>query len=186
MNLRFALAFLTLMFAVSCQRIAGEPSGEDSRLSSPAVDSSTARVFEPVNDAAKNQTGELTISTALRLPDQAGADSQEVVTMSAAKGVVVEAQLVSQVTPSTQVQGQTLRALLQLPVDEPQTLVYRIASETQPAGVGGLCGVDRTAFVIVWEPTTPGESRLKVLGFTGGQPGAADTRACPMLEYVRP
>ncbi|MEQ1617241.1 MAG: hypothetical protein ABL883_02720 [Terricaulis sp.] len=187
MALRFAFAIAAAAFAVAgCQRIANAPSGENSRLSEPAEESSTARVFQAVNDAAKNQTGELTISTALRLPDQAGADSQEVVTMSAAKGMVAEAQLVSEVTPSTQVQGQTLRALLQLSVDEPQTLVYRVSSETRPAGVSGLCGADRTAFVIVWEPTTPGESTLKVLGFTGGQPGAADTRACSMMEYVRP
>lgn len=187
MNLRFALAIVAAAIAIAgCQRIANAPSSEKSGLSAPAEESSTARVFQPVNDVAKNQTGELTISTALRLPDQAGADSQEVVTMSAAKGVVVEAQLVSEVTPSTQVQGQTLRALLDLPVEEPQTLVYRISSETRPAGVSGLCGGDRAAFVIVWEPSTPGESRLKVLGFTGGQPGAADTRACTMLEYVRP
>lgn len=182
------IAFVALALALGgCQRQSDAPDGAErsGQLGAPAASSEPSRLFAPVNDAARGATGAVTMSVALRLPDQAGADSQDVVTIRAAKGLVVEAQLVSQVEPSTQVQGQTLRALLALPVEEPQTLVYRVSTETHPEGVSGLCGAAPAAFVIVWEPTTPGESGLKVLGFTGGAPGAADSRACAMLEYAR-
>jgi hypothetical protein len=78
--------------------------------------------------------------------------------------------------------GQTLRALLALPVAEPQVLVYRVSNETKQNNAG-LCGADATAFVVVWDPETPGASGYKVLGVSGGQPGAANARPCPMLEY---
>jgi hypothetical protein len=38
---------------------------------------------------------------------------------------------------------------------------------------------------VVWEPSGPGEPVMKLLGLTGGQPGAANARACTMLEYRR-
>jgi hypothetical protein len=89
------------------------------------------------------------------------------------------------VSPATQVEGQTLRALLALPVEEPQVLVYRVSSETKPESGQGLCGAGETAFVVVWEPSGPAQSALKVMGVSNGAPGAAGARACPMLEYRR-
>jgi uncharacterized iron-regulated membrane protein len=90
------------------------------------------------------------------------------------------------VSPATQVQGQTLRALLDISVDEPRTLVYRVTREAKPEASGqGLCGAEETNFVVVWEPAGPGEPVMKILGVMGGAPGAAGARACPMLEYRR-
>jgi hypothetical protein len=83
------------------------------------------------------------------------------------------------------VHGQTLRALLDIPVDEPQELVYRVTSETKPDNGQGVCGAGAPTAVGVWEPACPGEPVLKVLCLTGGQPGAADARPCAMLAYRR-
>ena len=184
------IVLIALALAVSgCGRQAAAPQAGEAgpQLDAPAPESEPSRVFAPSNDAARTATGQLTVSVALRLPDagQAGADAQEVLTLRAANGLVVEAQITGAVSPATIVQGQTLRALLGLPVEEPQTLVYRVVGETRAAGVTGLCGAQAAAFVVVWEPSGPGEAAMKVMGLTGGAPGAADARACPMLDYRR-
>lgn len=181
----FALALA--MSGCGRQADAPQPGQNGPRLDAPGPESEPSRVFAPSNDAARAATGALTVSVAQRLPDagQAGADAQEVLTLRAANGLVVEAQISGAVSPATIVQGQTLRALLALAVEEPQTLVYRVASETRAAGVGGLCGEAPAAVVVVWEPSGPGEAAMKLMGLTGGAPGAADARPCPMLEYRR-
>jgi len=61
-------------------------------------------------------------------------------------------------------------------------LVYRVS---EAAGTPGLCTEGAPAFVVVWEPSTPGDTSMKILGVTGGAPGAGDSRACQMLEYRR-
>ena len=48
-----------------------------------------------------------------------------------------------------------------------------------------LCTEGAPTFVVVWEPTAPGDTSIKIVGITGGAPGAGDSRACPMLEYRR-
>src|SRR5262249_13211597 len=152
-----------------------------------APDTEPTRVFAPNNDAARTASGQLTVATATQLPgaDQPNADAVEVLSLRGANGLAIEAPISSNVSPATQVGGQTLRALLSLPVEEPQVLVYRVSNESKPASGQGLCGASPTAFVVVWEPSGPGDPSLKIMGTSGGAPGAAAARACPMLEYRR-
>jgi hypothetical protein len=187
MDLRIAAVVLALA-AASCnqQDSAGQGgTAEAPALDAPAPESLPSSVFTASNDAARAATGQLVMSVSLRLPDAAGADEQEVLTLRGENGLVVEGVTTGAVSPATQVQGQTLRALLGIPVEEPRVLVYRVTSETKPPSGQGLCGADTSAFVVVWEPASPGESAMKVLGLTGGAPGAGNSRACPMLEYRR-
>jgi hypothetical protein len=187
MRVRIALAALALVLA-GCDRQAATsaPGADAPTLDAPAPETEPSRVFAAANDAATAATGQLTAALALRLADasESSGDGQEVLTLTGANGVVVEAELTGAVSPATQVQGQTLRALLGIPVEEPQVLVYRVRNETRPGGQG-ICGADNPANVVVWEPVGPGEPVLKVLGLVGGAPGAASARACPMLEYRR-
>lgn len=157
------------------------------QLDAPAPESEPSRQFAPANDAARGATGALTVTMATRLPDanQSGAAPQDVVTLKGANGLTVDGEITGAVSPATQVEGQTLRALLSLPVEEPQVLVYRVAAETKPESGQGLCGANAAAFVVVWEPSTPGDATLKAIGVSGGAPGADGARACPMLEYRR-
>lgn len=189
MMMRTALAVLALTLAACGPN--GAPPGADQaqgpQLDSPAPESEPSRVFAPINDAARGASGDLTVSLALRLPDasEAGADAVDVLTLAGANGLRVEAQITGALSPATQVQGQTLRALLNIPVEEPQTLVYRVTNETKPEGGRGLCGAESATYVVVWEPSAPGDAGMKVLGILGGAPGAGDSRPCPMLEYRR-
>jgi len=185
----FRTVFLALTLTLAaCNQQASQDSAQDSAsLDTPAPESAPGSVYAPNNEAARGATGQLTMSVALRLPD-AGSDNtdqQEILTLRGASGLVVEAAITGAISPATQVQGQTLRALLGMPVEEPQVLVYRVTNETKPEGVGGLCGANAVAYVVVWEPSTPGASSMRLLGVQGGAPGAADARACPMLDYGR-
>lgn len=185
---RTALAVLALVCAAACSQPATGPEGAQTapQLEAPAPESQPARVFAPANDAARGASGGLTVAMALLLPDAgSNADTQETLTLRGENGLVLEAQITGAISPATQVDGQTLRALLDIAVDEPQVLVYRVTSETKPASGRGVCGADAPAFVVVWEPAGPGEPVLKVLGVMSAAPGAAGARACPMLEYRR-
>jgi hypothetical protein len=187
MNVRIAAVALMLAI-VGCDRQSAPEAGGSTdapQLDAPAPESQPSRVFGASNDAARSATGELTVSVTMQLPDAAGADVQEVLALRGANGLAVAAQITGAVSPATQVQGRTLRALLSIPVEEPQVLVYRVTEETKPASGRGLCGADDASFVVVWEPSSPGEPSLKLLGVSGGAPGAASARACPMLEYRR-
>lgn len=189
MIVRTAFVVLALALAGCNQQNSGQ-SGDAATtpaLDDPAPESQPSATFTPNNDAARTATGQLTMSVALRLPDagQESADAQEVLTLRGATGLVVEAAITGAVSPATQVQGQTLRALLDIPVEEPQVLVYRVTSETKPEGVNGLCGGESADYVVVWEPTTPGSASMKLIGTMGGAPGAGGARPCPMLDYRR-
>jgi hypothetical protein len=189
MNMAFRTALIVLALALAgCNQQGSNDGAQDSAaLDTPAPESQPDSVYTPNNDAARNTTGQLTMSVALRLPDAGSenADQQEVLTLRGASGLVVEAAITGALSPATQVEGQTLRALLDMPVDEPQVLVYRVTNETKPEGVGGLCGGEAAAYVVVWEPSAPGASSMRLLGTRGGAPGAASARACPMLDYGR-
>jgi hypothetical protein len=139
-------------------------------------------VYAAANDAARAVSNELTVSVTQELPDAADADIQERLSLRGGNGLNVSAAVTGAISPATQVGGQTLRALLSIPVEEPQVLVYRVSSA---AGSPGLCGGAMPTYVVVWEPSAPGEASMKLLGITGGAPGAGDSRACPMLEYRR-
>jgi hypothetical protein len=134
MNLRIALVVLALAVAGCGQQGAGSADGaaDAPQLDAPAPESEPSRVFAPANDAARSATTELTVAMTLRLPDQSGGDAQEVLTLRGGNGLVVEAEITGAVSPATQVGGQTLRALLNIPVEEPQVLVYRVVNETRP------------------------------------------------------
>lgn len=188
MSLRIGCAVLALALA-GCGKPSPAPAGagDGLQLDAPAPESEPSRAFAASNDAARAATGELNVSNALRLPDagQAGADAREILTLRAGNGLVIEAEITGVLSPATQVQNQTLRALLAIPVEAPQTLVYRVSRETKTQDGRGLCGADNAAFVVVWEPPGPGDPVMKLLGISGGAPGAANARACPMLEYRR-
>ncbi len=186
---RFALAALVVAAAACNQQSASNTSTatQTAQLDSPAPGAEPTRVFTPSNDAARAATGQLTVATATQLPDasQPNADAVEVLSLHGANGLAIEAPIASNVSPATQVSGQTLRALLSLPVEEPQVLVYHVSRETKPPSGQGLCGANATAYVVVWEPSGPGDSSYKIMGTYGGAPGAAAAHACPMLEYRR-
>lgn len=186
MTMRLALIALALALG-ACNPQAGAPGGQAQgpQLDAPAPESEPSRAFTAVNDAARAATGDLSVSLALRLPDasETGADAVDVLTLAGANGVRVEAQITGALSPATLVQGQTLRGLLAIPVEEPRTLVYRVTNETKAESGRGLCGADTTAYVVVWEAVAPGESGMKVMGVLAGAPGAGDARPCPMLEY---
>jgi hypothetical protein len=186
----FRTAFFVLALALAgCNQQAASDGGaqQGASLDAPAPESEPDATLTPNNDAARTTTGQLTMSVSLRLPDAgaANSDQQEVLTLHGASGLVVEAAITGAVSPATQVQGQTLRALLDIPVEEPQVLVYRVTSEEKPEGVGGLCGGEAADYVVLWEPSAPGSASMRLLGTRGGAPGAASARACPMLDYTR-
>ncbi|MEZ5995021.1 MAG: hypothetical protein R3C25_04650 [Hyphomonadaceae bacterium] len=183
MNARMALVALALVLAGCNQQPATQaPDGGDSaQLDAPAPESEPSRVFAAANDAARTTAPELTVSVTQQLPDAVDADIQEVLTLRGGSGLNIEAQITGAISPATQIDGQTLRALLSIPVEEPQVLVYRI---TQAAGAS-LCGGAAAAYVVMWEPSAPGDPSMKLLGVSGAAPGAADAHACPMLEYRR-
>lgn len=186
MRVVWVLVAAALVLGACNQQSATTETAEAPQLDAPAPETEPSRVFAAANDAATSATGELSVAMTLRLPDasQSNADPQDILTLTGANGVVVEAQITGAVSPATQVQGQTLRALLNIPVEEPQVLVYRVSNETKPSGQG-ICGADSADHVVVWEPSGPGGSAMKVLGVVGGAPGAAGARPCAMLEYRR-
>jgi hypothetical protein len=183
MNLRIALVALALALA-GCNQQSGteEAANEGPALDAPAPDTEPSRVYAAANDAARAVASELTVSVTQELPDAADADIQERLALRGGNGLNVNAAVTGAISPATQVGGQTLRALLDIPVEEPQVLVYRV---TDAAGSPGLCAGGAPTYVVVWEPSAPGEAAMKVLGVTGGAPGAGDSRACQMLEYRR-
>jgi hypothetical protein len=186
MHKRAILAVAALALAACGQPGDGGGSGAgDPQLEAPATDAEPARTFAPGNDAARSTTGDLVYTLAFRLPDatQTSGDAQEILTLRGANGLVVEAQIAGAVSPATEVGGRTLRALMALGVEEPQVLVYRVNAETRSASGQGLCGADAASHVVVWEPTMPSQSVLKVMGVRGGAPGAGGAQACSLLDY---
>ncbi|MES1202052.1 MAG: hypothetical protein ABUS57_11465 [Pseudomonadota bacterium] len=175
----------------ACQRSAPEQSakGQGPQLEAPSGESEPERVFAPGNAAATAVSGALTLSVTTRMPDAAeaeqGAEAHDVLTLTGASHLVLEGESFSTVTPATQIERQTVRALMSLPVDAAQVVVYKVSSETKPESGQGLCGADSPAYLLVWEPDTPGDSSLKLMGVTGAAPGAAGSHACPALEYGR-
>ncbi|MGD9966573.1 MAG: hypothetical protein AB7T59_08645 [Hyphomonadaceae bacterium] len=183
MSLRIALIAVVLALTGCNQQTTTDQAADGGpQLDAPAPDSEPSRVYAAVNDAARAVSNELTVSVTQELPDAADADIQERLTLRGGNGLNVHAAVTGAISPATQVGGQTLRALLDIPVEEPQVLVYRI-SET--AGSPGLCTSGTPAHVVIWEPSAPGDAGMKILGVTGGAPGAGDSRPCQMLEYRR-
>ena len=186
------LAMFGLALLPACDRFkpAEEESGGPAHLEAPAPESNTARIFSPSGPAATAATGELTVNVALQMPDAGeadrGAGPQETIQLRGATGLILEAVLTGASPPSTQAGGQTLRALLQLPVNAVQTLVYRVGRETKPESGQGICGPDAPAYLVVWEPDGPGAAGdLKILGVRGAAPGSAGSQPCSLLAYTR-
>ncbi len=186
------LAVFGLAALSGCDRFkpAEEAGAPPAHLEAPAPESNTARIFAPAGEAATAATGELTVNVALQMPDAGDADRgagpQETIQLRGATGLILEAVLTGASPPSTQVGGQTLRALLQLPVNAVQTMVYRVGRETKPESGQGLCGPGAPAYLVVWEPDGPGASGdLKVLGVRGAAPGASGSQPCSLLTYTR-
>jgi len=183
MMLRFAVVALALALAGCNQQSATQEDASGApQLDAPAPESETSRVYAAANDAARAVAPELTVSVTQEFPDAADADIQERLSLRGGNGLNVSALVTDVTSPATQVGGQTLRALLGLSVDESSLVVYRV---TEAAGTPGLCSEGTLTSVVVWEPSSPSETAMKILGLTGGMPGAADARACQLLEYRR-
>ena len=181
--LRVALVALALALAGCNQQSASTDVASDGpQLDTPAPESEPSRAYAAANDAARAVSNELTVSVTQEFPDAADADIQERLSMRGANGLNVSALVTGAISPATQVGGQTLRALLGLNVDEAQVLVYRVA---EAAGAPGLCSEGAPTHVVVWEPSDPSDTSMKIIGITGGAPGAGDSRACQLLEYRR-
>jgi hypothetical protein len=180
-----AAAAIAGLALAACDQVSAPQSGADgaAQLDAPTEESQPGRAFTAGNDAARTATGDLTVTMTTRLPDTIGASPQDVMTLTGANGLTLDGEITGVVSPATQIEGQTIRALMQLPVEEPQVLVYRVASETKPESGQGLCGGSDAAFVVVWEPSGPSDGAFKVMGVAGGAPGAAGARLCPMLDY---
>lgn len=188
---RIVLAALGALVLAGCDRIAPQeaPSGPPPDLEAPAAEADPSRGFAAANEAAEAATGALTASLTMQMPDADAADHgagpREILTLRGANGLIVEAELSDEASPAVRVDGQTLRALLELPVQVSQTLVYRVSSETKPETGRGLCGAGDAAFLVMWEPETPGATGMKLMGVSGAAPGASGATACPMLAYSR-
>lgn len=181
------IALMALALCAACNQQsggAGEGQADAPQLDAPAPETEPSRVFSASNDGARSVSPDLTVSVTQRLPDSENADIQEVLALHGQNGMALEGVITGAISPATQVGGQTLRALFDIPVEEPQVLVYRVTSSTNGTGQG-VCGASNPDFLVVWEPIGPGEPVMKLLGVTGAQPGAANSRPCPMLEYRR-
>jgi hypothetical protein len=159
-------------------------------LDAPSQEAESARAFAPANPAATALTGALQARFATRMPEagdlEKGAPPQDVLNISGATGYTLDADLSGAASPAVQVENQTLRALLALPVDVSQTLIYRVVRETKTANGQGLCGADDAAFLVVWEAPETEAPALKFLGLATAAPGEPGAHACAMLEYSRP
>ena len=83
MKFRTALIVAALALSGCNQQSAQDSAQEGAALDTPAPESQPDSVYTPSNDAARNTTGQLTMSVALRLPDAGSdnADQQEVLTL---------------------------------------------------------------------------------------------------------
>jgi hypothetical protein len=183
-------AFLFCASVCACERPSEAPSGErvaGLEMEAPAPESAPARRFTPVSETARVVTGRVTVTLTQRMP---GADAKEalpteILSLRAETGIVFEAALEGSVAPSTSVEGQTIRALMELPVEASRVLVYRVTEENAPAGAQRLCGARPTVRVLVWEPDGPGEAVLRLLALSGEPPGRPGAQLCMALSYER-
>ncbi|MDX2238994.1 MAG: hypothetical protein NW203_15635 [Hyphomonadaceae bacterium] len=152
------------------------------QLEAPAPESAPARRFMPQSDAARAATGALIVTETVRIAQSAEDRGGEVLTLRAENGLVVEARLAGAAPPSTRIGEQTLRALMELPVEASQTLLYAVSQE---GGGASLCDAGPASHIVLWESETPGDAGLRVLPFTGGAPADADAAACTLLAYAR-
>jgi hypothetical protein len=156
------------------------------QLDAPAPESEPARAYQPASESARATTGRLTLTVTTRMPETQNDRSTDVLSLSAETGLTAEAELESTLQPSASVEGQTIRALMDLPVQASQTLVYRITRQSAPRGGRSLCGEREATRLVVWEPTTPGVTALKVLALSGDAPGRPGAQLCALYSYTRP
>jgi hypothetical protein len=157
------------------------------KMEAPAPESAPARRFAPASESARVVTGRVTVTLTTRMPDAQAKDAlpTEVLSLRAETGIAAEAELEGSVAPSVSVEGQTIRALMNLPVDAARVLVYRVTEEDAPAGAQRLCGARPTTRILTWEPDGPGEAVLRLLTLAGDVPGRAGAQLCLSLSYER-
>jgi pyruvate/2-oxoglutarate dehydrogenase complex dihydrolipoamide acyltransferase (E2) component len=173
----------------ACER-ASEPAGArvaGPEMGAPAPESAPGRRYVPVSETARAITGRLTVTLTTRMPDAQAEEATptEVLSLRAETGVAAEAALEGSLAPSISVEGQTIRALMELPVEASRVLVYRVTEENAPAGAQKLCGARQTTRVLVWEPETPGDESLRLLTLAGDAPGRPGAQLCMPLAYER-
>ncbi|MGE0046663.1 MAG: hypothetical protein AB7J28_03645 [Hyphomonadaceae bacterium] len=173
--------------AAACeQQVQRADQPEGPRMDAPTPEAEPARVFAPESENARTVTGRLTLTLTTRMPDAESAQSgpTDVLSLRTQTGLAAEATLEGTSAPSATVEGQTIRALMELPVDASQTLVYRVTEETAPGG-RRLCGERETTRLVIWEPEAPGADGLRMLALAGDAPGQAGAVACGAFAYTR-
>ncbi len=178
----FRMLALALVL-VACSPKAPAPQSAEPPAAPPSVEGLPARDFAPDNDGAAAATGALRLALTQRLPEAPAGAPREVVVLNGAGGYALEAELVGVAPPSIEVEGQTVRALMRLPVDVGHVLLYRVAREDKGAQAG-LCGAGVASHALIWDSEGEGgTAALRVMGLTGA-PGAEDVRFCPPLSYA--
>lgn len=190
--MRVRTIFVALLAAAAlgaCERDAGggAETAQAPELDAPAPDSAPSRTFAATSESARAATGRLTVTMTTRMPDAEKQESGpvDVLSLRAETGLTAEATLEGSVAPSASVEGQTIRALMNLDVSASQLMVYRIVSETAPRGGRGLCSEGEATRLVVWESPEPGEQTLKMLALSGDAPGEAGARICSAFAYTR-
>jgi hypothetical protein len=177
--------------AWACDRAGEAPAprtpAKSPQMQAPAPESAPGRRFTPASEAARAVTGRLVVTLTTRMPDPASKETQatEILSLRGETGLAAEAQLEGSTTPSAMVEGQTIRALMELPVQASRVLVYRVTMEDAPEGAQKLCGARQTTRILVWEPDGPGDDTLRLLTLSGDAPGAAGAQLCLSLSYQR-
>ncbi|MGE0829460.1 MAG: hypothetical protein AB7O04_08930 [Hyphomonadaceae bacterium] len=182
-----SMAMALALMAGACDRQAADGGGTEApKMDSPMPESEPARAFTPADDNSRTLTGRLTLTLTTRMAGAGEANGPtEFLTLRAETGLSIDAELATAAAPSETVSGQTIRALMDLPVEASQALVYRITEEQAPGAGRGLCGERAATHIAVWEPEDSAQSGLKLLALHGGAPGEAAAESCAALTYAR-
>lgn len=189
MNARAALvACLLITCLAACDRIGGsgaERAVDGPKLDAPTLESEPARVFMPASESARVIVGRLTLTLTTRMPGPDGAGGGEVLSLRTQTGLSAEAVLSGAIAPSTAVEGQTIRALMELPVEASQVIVYEVTESANAGGARGLCGEREMTRLVLWEPDAPGASDLRLLAVAGEAPGRPGALLCSAYTFTR-
>lgn len=181
----------TAAILAGCGEEAAEaPVGDSPQLQAPSGAPAIAeRRYAPEGEAAE-LTGALTMNETARLggppADEASVamSSETILTLTGEQGQTVEALLLDTIDPGASVSGQSLRSLMDLPLDA-TPLLYQVTSEALAGEAVGLCGAQSATHLALWEDVASPEGRMKVLITAGGAPGAAGASLCQVLAYTR-
>ncbi|MBL8548638.1 MAG: hypothetical protein JNJ73_01535 [Hyphomonadaceae bacterium] len=187
----WCMAFALAAFAGACDRGGGgeTPAAPEANpeMQAPAPESAPGRRYRASSETARATTGRLVVTLTTRMPDAAAKETQasEILSLRGETGLLMEGALEGSIGPAVAVEGQTIRSLMDLPVEASRVLVYRVVEETAPEGGQRFCGARPTSRVLVWEPEGPVQEELRLLTLSGDPPGQAGAQLCMALAYER-